>query len=295
MASASGLALEEKKDQEIEPYIRDAKNIRNPGEALQLRAFLDRYFADLLRIMLEKPEKPEEPEKPDEKYEKDMGKYREDVVKYKAAAAKSMSAYLQYLNIVARATTLADDQKFATHLKGLTSSIGQCLACGQLEGAKHSLDKMSQLIQGKKPEEKVVEPATLLEDAPKIESTSNSTLARKMEDWVEEMCKWLNGRGCWTAKEKTHVGQQHTPYNCKDDLTSLDFQGIREGSEGTFWIDLQGQEGKDNNRKSYCQVLIQTCIGPVPEKTIVAALMRSLKEGKKRAIIYNDGESGRPK
>lgn len=137
----------------------------------------------------------------------------------------------------------------------------------------------------------------LLEDAKKIEKGGNTTLKDNMADWVGHMCTYLDSRGYWNATAATSVGDQNTPNNCKSGKVSLDFQGIREGTQGTFWIDLQGQEGGGGSkRNSYCQVLIQTCVGgPVPVETITAALLQSLTGGAKRAIIYKDGGSGRPK
>lgn len=136
-----------------------------------------------------------------------------------------------------------------------------------------------------------------LEEASKIESSSDSTLANQMEAWVGYMCIYLDSRNYWNASEESSVGDQHTPENCKTGTTSLDFQGVRSGSEGTFWIDLQGQVGGGGTkRKSYCQVLIQTRLGgPVPPRHIVTALVGSLKGGKKRAVIHREGEEGRPK
>lgn len=138
---------------------------------------------------------------------------------------------------------------------------------------------------------------TVLQDANKIEDKSDSVLSKNMPDWVGFMCTFLDSRGYWNAKSESSVGDQNTPKNCTTGTTSLDFQGIRSGTEGTFWIDLQGQiGGGGTKRKSYCQALIQTCTGgPVPAELITAALLQSLKGGKKRAVIHVEGGTGMPK
>lgn len=138
---------------------------------------------------------------------------------------------------------------------------------------------------------------THLEDAGSIQEAGDSTLAKNMDTWVGYACRFLDDRGYWNAEKATNFGDQHTPNGCTIGTTSLDFQGIREGSEGTCWIDLQGQiGGGSTKRKSYCQVLIQTRVGgPVDPDLITAALLQSLKGGKKRAIIKRQGEKGNPK
>ena len=73
-----------------------------------------------------------------------------------------------------------------------------------------------------------------VEDAANIEATGNSTLASKMEEWVGHMCTYLDSRNYWNAQSASSVGDQHTPNNCKTEKTSLDFQGVQSGSEGTF-------------------------------------------------------------
>lgn len=136
-----------------------------------------------------------------------------------------------------------------------------------------------------------------VEKADKIESQSNGVLKANLADWVGHMCTFLTERGYWTSKTATGAGDQHTPRNCESGTVSLDFQGLREGSGGSYWIDLQGQAGGGGSkRKSYCQVLIQNNLGgPVPAGTITAALAQSLKDGKKRAIIHRAGSAARPK
>jgi hypothetical protein len=104
-----------------------------------------------------------------------------------------------------------------------------------------------------------------------------------------------------TRDQPVCVVRQHTsaasrPVEGAVDTTSLDLQGVRAGSEGTFWIDLQGQIGGGSSKRlTYCQVLIQTSLGgPVPQDTITAALLQSLKSGSKRAVIHRDGGKGMP-
>jgi hypothetical protein len=137
---------------------------------------------------------------------------------------------------------------------------------------------------------------TVLQDAAKVQAKGDSTLASNMSEWVGYMCTFLDSRGYWNSKDATSVGDQNTPNNCKVGTTSLDFQGVRAGSEGTYWIDLQGQIGGGGSKRlTYCQVLIQTNVGgPVPRDTITAALLQSLKSGSKRAVIHPDGGKGLP-
>jgi hypothetical protein len=252
----------ESKDAAIEPYILDARKIGNSGQGLTLDDFSKKYFL--------------------------------------ATANKQTVglAYFEYLKAIADARGMYSDPKYANHLNGM-SYIEDFLNSVQLDVATEGLGVMLELIQGAAPKEKVVELAIFLEDAPKIEETGNSTLEENMGKWVHNICSLLDG-GLWKAKQKTPANAQKTRFNCKDGTTSLDFQGIREGTEGTFWIDLQGQVGKEKARGSYCQVLIETCVGRVSEEMITKALLMSLKNGRKRALIHkymdghDDGLFGRP-
>jgi hypothetical protein len=138
---------------------------------------------------------------------------------------------------------------------------------------------------------------TLPQAADKVQEKSQSVLAENMDDWVIIMCRYLDSRGYWECQRETDLGEQHTPHGCEADTTSLDFQGVRAGSDNTFWIDLQGQSGGGSTKRfSYCQVMIQTCVGgPVSPDLICAALLQSLKGGKIRIVIYVEGKPGRPK
>ena len=139
---------------------------------------------------------------------------------------------------------------------------------------------------------------TLLpQPADKILGCSNSILKDNIPQWVGHMCIFLTSRDYWNAKSETSVGDQNTPKNCEVGTASLDFQGIRAGSEGTFWIDLQGQVGGGSSKRfSYCQCMIETCLGgPVPGERIIAALLQSLKGGQIRIVIHKQGGKGMPK
>jgi hypothetical protein len=135
------------------------------------------------------------------------------------------------------------------------------------------------------------------EPSSKIQLSGHSMLAKNMGAWIAPMCIYLDSREWWNAKEETSFGDQHTPNSCKSGTVSLDFQGIRSGSNQTHWIDLQGQVGGGStDRLSYCQVMIQTCLGgPVSQDLIAKALLQSLKDGAVRAIIHKEGETGKPK
>ncbi|MBR0654719.1 hypothetical protein [Plastoroseomonas arctica] len=73
----------------------------------------------------------------------------------------------------------------------------------------------------------------------------------------------------------TSAGGQYTIWNhAKEDTVSIDYQGTREGSGSTFWIDIQGQVGKDNARVSHWQIMVE-CAGSVPPQEVVMEAIKA--------------------
>lgn len=184
------------------------------------------------------------------------------------------------------------------HCRRETLGTNLCALCANTLPPHHELWaklKVASPSSGKQASTQLVL-ETMLQDASKVLAKSDSTLAKHMSEWVGYMCTFLDSRNYWDSQAATSVGDQHTPNNCKVDTTSLDFQGVRAGSEGTYWIDLQGQVGGGGSKRlSYCQVMIQTNLGgPIPQDTITAALLQSLKSGSKRAVIHPKGGKGMP-
>lgn len=161
-------------------------------------------------------------------------------------------------------------------------------------------EKLKSLLSAKLPSAKAVILETTYQPAKGVSKKSESVLASNIPGWVPKMIAYLNGMAYWNAGAATTFGDQTTPTGCTEGTNSLDFQGIRAGKSGLFWIDIQAQSGKDNARDTYAQVMIQTQLGvDIPALTIITALLNSLKQtaGTKtnligvRAVIHDKADA----
>jgi hypothetical protein len=138
-----------------------------------------------------------------------------------------------------------------------------------------------------------------MSDTSRIRSSSESDLAAAMATCVPALHRWLTAQGHWRANAATRLDQQTTPAGCDAGNTlTLDFQGIRDGTGGTFWIDIQAQKGgSGNKRKTYGQVMIQTNMAsgrPTPNE-LLDIVVQAIGANKQRALVLDEDEEGRPR
>lgn len=127
-----------------------------------------------------------------------------------------------------------------------------------------------------------------------IQSTAGG-LGPYLAAWVPTMVTWLGVRNYWGAQAVTGFGDQATPNGCTNGTRSLDFQGIRAGLNGVFWIDIQAQFGGGGTpRNTHAQVLIQCTGHPVSAQAIIAALNGSLGQGRRALLHIAGGAASAP-
>lgn len=87
-------------------------------------------------------------------------------------------------------------------------------------------------------------------------------------------------------------GDQNTIW--EEGTASVDFQGIRQGSSGSVWLDYQGQVGKaGQNRSSFWQVMIVCGQGTPSASDIEDAIDRSHGTAD-RSLVITANTQGRP-
>ncbi|MBR0664490.1 hypothetical protein GXW71_09010 [Roseomonas hellenica] len=87
-------------------------------------------------------------------------------------------------------------------------------------------------------------------------------------------------------------GDQDTLW--EEGTVSVDFQGIREGSSDTIWLDYQGQAGKGSARVSHWQVMI-VCGSGVPSQALIEAAIDASHGEAARSLLLTNNTQGRPK
>lgn len=76
-------------------------------------------------------------------------------------------------------------------------------------------------------------------------------------------------------KKATNFNAQETIWtSAKDGNKTVDYQGTRAGGNA-FFIDIQGQQGKGPQRKTYWQIMVQTCMGVPSDEDIIKAITAS--------------------
>jgi hypothetical protein len=131
-----------------------------------------------------------------------------------------------------------------------------------------------------------------------VEKVGASDLVAAMTTCVPAMVRFLTERNYWSANVATNLGDQTTPQGCDAGNTlTLDFQGIRAGTNGTFWIDIQAQKGKSSNRKTFGQVMIQTNMqsGRPTAGELLGIVVQAIGANKQRAVILDSTQDGRPR
>jgi hypothetical protein len=110
------------------------------------------------------------------------------------------------------------------------------------------------------------------QDANAVTANGNTNLANT-NDYMDEVIGCLTDHMGDTAG--TNAGDQYTIWkSTRDDTVSVDYQGTRAGTGSTFWIDLQGQAGKDNARVTHWQIMVE-CAGSLPPREVVAQAIRA--------------------
>jgi len=125
--------------------------------------------------------------------------------------------------------------------------------------------------------------------AAKLAGKSHATFKKGSDDVAGCIAKFAKD---YVNADKTTSFNGQTTIHDYGDTVTVDFQGIRKGGN-TFWIDVQGQVGKGNNRDSYFQVMIECC-GTLPDNdTLEAAILKSLGT-KFRSVLHRQNTKDRP-
>ena len=136
----------------------------------------------------------------------------------------------------------------------------------------------------------------LEQDSTKVENKHNADLRGAIDDFIDDVMNCVSDH--IDDNRASGFGDQSTIWtHGTNDNATVDFQGVRAGSAGSFWIDLQGQDGGGGSkRKSYCQVMVQGRRGAPPTELVQQAFERSLEPtaGRKRYIVYDHNGHGRP-
>ena len=136
----------------------------------------------------------------------------------------------------------------------------------------------------------------LTQDAPRVEQKHNADIRASIDEFMNDVM------GCVSHHidddRASSFGDQYTIWTHEsNDNATVDFQGVRAGSSGSFWVDLQGQDGGGGTkRKTYCQVMVQLRRGVPPPELVTEAFERSLDPvaGRKRFVIYDHNTRGQP-
>jgi hypothetical protein len=88
-------------------------------------------------------------------------------------------------------------------------------------------------------------------------------------------------------RQASTLDQQRTIWPTQGEgTTTFDYQGTREGSGTSLWIDIQGQYGGGSTkRNSYVQIMVEVTGDTPPEDRIRTALRNSVKNTQ-RAVVH---------